>query len=91
MEADGAWRSRKGEWMADREAAHRVAVANTLRWADEAASRSDFSDALAWLHVLDVIGDELPPEYQAKRRAWRQSRAAGCSPLGGARDGARQP
>ena len=66
--------------MPDAEMAHRVAVANTLRWADESASRGDYSDALGWLQVLDVIGDELPPEYQAKRHAWRQSRSAGCSP-----------
>ncbi len=75
--------------MPDAEIAHRVAVANTLRWADESASRGDYSDALGWLHVLDVIGDELPAEDQAKRRAWRQSRSAGCSPLGSSRERSR--
>ena len=52
------------------EARHAVAVARTLQWADEAAERGDHSDALAWLHVIEAIGDELPETYQTKRHAW---------------------
>ena len=52
------------------EAKHPVAVARSLRWADEAANRGDHSDALAWLHVIEAIGDELPESYQAKRQVW---------------------
>ena len=40
-----------------------VAVARSLQWADEAAERGDHSDALAWLHVIEAIGDELPDTY----------------------------
>jgi hypothetical protein len=52
------------------EAKHPVAVARSLQWADEAAKRGEHSDALAWLHVIEAIGDELPETYQAKRQAW---------------------
>ena len=52
------------------EARHAVAVARTLQWADEAAGRGDHSDALAWLHVIEAIGDELPETYRTKRHAW---------------------
>ena len=52
------------------EAKHAVAVARSLQWADEAAKRGDHSDALAWLHVIGAIGDELPETYQTKRQAW---------------------
>ena len=52
------------------EAKHPVAVARSLQWADEAAERGDHSDALAWLHVIEAIGDELPETYQTKRHAW---------------------
>ena len=54
----------------EREAKHPVAVARSLQWADEAANHGDHSDALAWLHVIEAIGDELPETYQAKRQAW---------------------
>ena len=52
------------------EAKHVVAVARSLQWADEAAERGDHSDALAWLHVIEAIGDELPETYETKRQAW---------------------
>ena len=52
------------------EAKHPVAVARSLQWADEAADRGEHSDALAWLHVIEAIGDELPETYQTKRQAW---------------------
>ncbi len=50
---------------------HRAAVGRTLSWADEAASGGDYGDALAWLGVLDAIGEDLPAEYGSKRLAWR--------------------
>jgi len=56
---------------------HQAAVANTLGWADEAAGRDDYHDALAWLRTLEAIGEILPEQYLAKREAWtRRARAA---------------
>ena len=52
------------------EAKHLVAVARSQQWADEAAKRGDHSDALAWLHVIAAIGDELPETYETKRQVW---------------------
>lgn len=54
-------------------AAHRVAVANTLSWAEESAARGDFVNALAWLNVLDAIRETLPETYENKRLAWRRA------------------
>jgi hypothetical protein len=63
--------------MAETGTAHRVAVNNTLRWADESASRGEYDDALAWLHVIEAIGDALPAEYESKRIGWRRARIHG--------------
>lgn len=52
---------------------HRAAVANTLTWAEESASRGDYVNALAWLNVLDAIRETLPEEYEIKRRDWRRT------------------
>jgi hypothetical protein len=51
---------------------HRAAVARTLGWADEAAARHDFHDALAWLKTLEAIGETLPDHYLRKQEAWRR-------------------
>ena len=54
-------------------AAHRVAVANTLTWAEESAARGDYVNALAWLNVLDAIGETLAEPYEIKRLDWRRA------------------
>lgn len=55
---------------------HQAAVARTLAWADEAAARHDFHDALAWLKTLKAIGETLPDHYLLKQEAWtRRARA----------------
>src|SRR5271165_5459940 len=41
---------------------HEAAVANTLRWADDAAARGDHADAVSWVETVLAIGDELPEE-----------------------------
>jgi len=53
------------------DAKHRQAVANTLRWADEAAQRGDPADALMWIEVLRAIGDRLPAAYERKCTRWK--------------------
>jgi hypothetical protein len=49
---------------------HLAAVARTFGWAEEAAARGDYADALSWVQVVQAIGDLIPMEYQTKRRAW---------------------
>jgi hypothetical protein len=49
---------------------HLAAVARTFGWAEEAAGRGDYADALSWVQVVQAIGDLIPMEYQTKRRAW---------------------
>ena len=59
------------------EARHEQAVARTFEFAEEAAGRRDFTDALAWLQTLEAIGQVLPGEYLSKREAWRLALVAG--------------
>jgi hypothetical protein len=64
----------------------RRAVARTLEFAEEAASRGDFSEALAWLETLDAVARHLPDEYASKRLEWRLA-AAETRPAQGRRPG----
>ena len=49
---------------------HEAAMFHTLSWADEAAADHDYAGALAWLDVIEAIGDPLPAEHQRKRASW---------------------
>lgn len=55
--------------------AHLAAVARTLSWAEESASRGDYADALAWLDVLAAIREPLSDEYVDKRHVWHRALA----------------
>lgn len=52
---------------------HRAAVARTLQWADGCAARGEYADGLAWLAMIEKLGDTLPPEYEDKRQRWTAS------------------
>ena len=54
----------------DSDRGHAAAIARSLRWADEAAERADWTDALGWVDAVEACGDELPDEFSAKRDAW---------------------
>jgi len=47
------------------------AVEATIRWADAAAARSDFAEAVHWLRTVTAAGSELPAGYAAKEAVWR--------------------
>jgi hypothetical protein len=49
---------------------HSAAIANTLRWASDAARRGGYTEALEWLVVVEATGDELPERYQRLRAEW---------------------
>jgi hypothetical protein len=49
---------------------HSAAIARNLGWADDAAARDDYTDALLWLGTIEAIGDQLTPEYHTKRQTW---------------------
>jgi hypothetical protein len=55
---------------------HRAAVARTLQWADGCAARGEYAEGLAWLEMVEGLGDTLPPEYESKRRRWLAALAA---------------
>ena len=52
------------------ESKHAAIIARTMRWADEAAARCDYLEALRWIETVRSVGETLPEEYEAKRRAW---------------------
>jgi hypothetical protein len=52
------------------ESKHAAIIARTLRWADEAAARRDYLEALRWIETVRSVGETLPEDYEAKRRAW---------------------
>jgi hypothetical protein len=56
-------------------ARHIAAVARSLAWADEAAERGDHVDALSWLRTLEAAGENLSPDYAAKRERWQRAAA----------------
>jgi hypothetical protein len=52
------------------EAKHAAIIARTLRWADEAAARRDYAQAVHWVETVRGLGDDLPAEYEARRDGW---------------------
>jgi hypothetical protein len=57
---------------AARQERHEHAVAQTLRWARDAADGEDFSEALQWLLVVEVIDGTLAPGWQRTQERWRR-------------------
>ena len=54
-----------------RAARHERAVAQTLRWAQEAAAGQSFDDALEWLQTVAVVDGPLSPGWQRTQASWR--------------------
>lgn len=54
----------------DFEATHAAIIARTLRWADEAAARQEYSEAVRWVETVRNVSDALPAVYETKRRRW---------------------
>ncbi|HEY1521268.1 MAG TPA: hypothetical protein VGF91_32905 [Solirubrobacteraceae bacterium] len=52
------------------EANHAAIIARTLRWADEAAARRDYAQAVRWIETIRSLGDSVSDEYEAKHRRW---------------------
>ncbi len=52
------------------EAKHAAIIARTLRWADDAAERGDWGEALRWVEKVRDLGQALPADYEAKRQTW---------------------
>lgn len=77
----GGWsRLSPGTARSDHGRRHLEAVRRTLRWADEAAHRGDYGEAIAWLETVTAIGDALPAAYRLKHREWVA--ALGCGAEG---------
>ena len=52
------------------EAQHAAIIARTLGWADEAAARRDYAEAIRWIETVRALGNELSREYKAKHARW---------------------
>ena len=62
---------------------HERAVANTLGFAREAAPSGDFTGALEWLGVVEIVDGALPAEWERTRALWLHGE--------GSTDGGREP
>ena len=51
---------------------HERAVAQTLRWAQEAAVNQSFDDALEWLQTVTIVDGPLSPDWERTRASWRR-------------------
>ena len=49
---------------------HLAAVRRSLGWAEDAAQRGDYADALGWVRVVEAVGGPLPDIYITQRQAW---------------------
>jgi hypothetical protein len=58
------------------ESKHAAIIARTLRWADEAAARRGYGEALRWVETVRSLEEALPEHYEAKRRVWRRLASA---------------
>jgi hypothetical protein len=55
---------------------HQRAVAQSFRFAQEAADRGALGEALEWLTVVDYVDDGLPAEWERARACWQAKWAA---------------
>jgi hypothetical protein len=51
---------------------HESAVAQTLRWAQEAAARGRADEALEWAQLIELMDGGLPPDWEPARQCWRE-------------------
>jgi len=58
------------------ESQHAEIIRTTLRWADEAAARRDYAEALRWVETVRGLGEALPGHYEAKLQLWRRLASA---------------
>jgi hypothetical protein len=54
------------------EGRHARAVAQSLRFAQEAADRGDYREALSWLGAVEAADGALSPEWKQTRGLWQQ-------------------
>lgn len=73
----------------DRLGRHRSAIDRSVGWAEAAAARGDYYDALGWLAVVEAVGPPLTAQQLGLRRTWL-TRMAGDAP-GGRDQGPRSP
>ena len=52
------------------EAKHAAIIGRTLQWADDAAARRDYAEAVHWIETVRAVGHDLPDEYEIKLASW---------------------
>lgn len=70
--------------MTERERRHARAVAQSLRWADEAARMGEYDKALNWLDTVEAVSGGLDADWVTKRGVW--TAAGSAHPQSNARD-----
>ncbi len=56
---------------------HAGAVEQSLRFAQEAADRGDYREALSWLGAVEAADGGLSPQWEQTRGLWQQRLRAG--------------
>jgi len=62
--------SRDDDRRAGFEAEHAAIIGRTLRWADDAAARGDYAEAVRWIETVRAVGHDLSDEYKEKHASW---------------------
>ena len=58
-----------GPWMKSRGRPERHE--RDVCWAQEAAAEEAFSDALEWLHLVELVDGALTPRWERTQASWR--------------------
>jgi hypothetical protein len=61
----------------NRPATNQSRVVQTLALAEGAAARGDFSDALEWLGLVEMLDGPLPTGWEPIRSSWRRGEGSG--------------
>ena len=61
-------------------ARHQRAVAQTFRFAQDAAATGDFGEALEWLAVVESVDGGLPADWELTRDSWLLAGGPGAAP-----------
>jgi len=52
---------------------HALAVRQSLRWAERAASEGDYERALGWLRMVEQVDGPLEAAWRERREQWRMA------------------
>ena len=73
---DGEAEARCGEGEMNAAAWHQRVVAQSFRFARQAAGRGALGEALGWLGVVELVDERLPAWWERARGCWQANKSA---------------